>query len=128
MKLDHIGFNDLHRLLAMETMGLDIPDSFINYQLFRGMVPPSQGFRTNTPFTSTRFSNSQATLNQRPRNTATSSSGSTTQTDTNPTRFNSPDFSAFFPNPTPVRSTNTNNNYMYQRMNPFFLAMMENFV
>lgn len=56
MQVTSQGFNDLHRLLAMETMGLDIPDSFINYQLFRGMVPPSQGFRTNTPFTSTRFS------------------------------------------------------------------------
>lgn len=117
---------DFHRLLVMKKMGWDIPDSLINLQLFRSIVPPSQGSRTNTPFTPTRISSSQAALNQRPRNTATS--GFTTQTDTNPTRTDSPYFSALFPNPTPGRSTNTNNNYMYQIMNPFFLAMMENFV
>ncbi|XP_078321549.1 uncharacterized protein LOC111115396 isoform X2 [Crassostrea virginica] len=122
MQVTSQGFNDLQQLLTLKTMGMDLPDSLLNFHLFRGMASPYQRSRTSQPFPSFGSFNSQAS-NFRQPSTKTVNLEPTTAPDSIPKRSPSTGFSSVFSNLSPMQPTNTNT--AYQGINPFLLAMMD---
>lgn len=113
----------MQRLLAMDRMGLDIPDSVLNYHMLRGFGFPGQVTRTSNPLTSTGILNTPMILNR--------SRGKTIKSEptTSPPRPNlraRADISSLFSNRSPNRNTH---NDIFQGMNPWFMHhLLDNFV
>jgi hypothetical protein len=117
------GLNEMQRLLTLDSMGVDIPDSVFNYHMLRGLGFPGQLTRTSNPLTSTGILNTPTIL--------TRSRGKTIKSEPTtaspfPNRRARTDISSLFSNLSPTRNAN---NDIFQGMNPWFMAhLMETFV
>ncbi|XP_061185754.1 uncharacterized protein LOC133193848 [Saccostrea echinata] len=120
MQVTSQGFNDMGRLIAMDKMGLDIPDTLFSYHMLRGFGFPSQLSSASVPMTSVGLPNTQRTLNMlRGRNV---NLGPTTPSPVS-SRAAQVDLSSFLSNLSSNRNTNTDTSFQH-RINPLIMAHM----